>query len=146
MARRMAVTAALVVVVSGRRCAIPITHVVETMRPLPVTPVDDMPAFVRGVAVIRGVAVPVIDPGALLGTPAAQPLRFVTLKVAGRLAAIVVDEVLGLDTFPADSIEARPTILSQSSAPMIESLARRDQELYLVLDAAWVVGQGNPSA
>jgi chemotaxis signal transduction protein len=96
--------------------------------------------------VIRGAAVPVIDPGALLGTPAPQPRRFVTLNVAGRLAAIVVDEVLGLDTFAADSVEARPTILSQSSTPMIESLARRDQELYLVLDAAWVVGQGNPSA
>jgi purine-binding chemotaxis protein CheW len=142
----MAVTAALVFVVAGRRCAIPLTHVVEAMRPLPVTPVDDMPPFVRGVAVIRGAAVPVIDPGALLGVPAPQPRRFVTLKAGGRLAAIVVDEVLGLDTFAADSIEARPTVLSQSSAAMIESLARRDQELYLVLDAAWVIGQGNPSA
>ena len=51
----------LVVMVGARACAIPLDHVAETMRPLPIEPVAGTPGFVRGVSVIRGAPTPVVD-------------------------------------------------------------------------------------
>jgi purine-binding chemotaxis protein CheW len=59
----------LVVGVKGRLCAVPLTHVIEIMRPLPVEPISDVPLFVQGVSIIRGIPTPVVDLGALLGAP-----------------------------------------------------------------------------
>jgi purine-binding chemotaxis protein CheW len=52
---------------SSRICAIPLTHVVETMRPLPVRGFSGSPEFVAGIAIIRGRATAVVDLGKLLG-------------------------------------------------------------------------------
>jgi purine-binding chemotaxis protein CheW len=57
--------------VRERLCALPLAHVVETMRPLPIEPLGGMPGFVQGIAIIRGAPVPVVDAGALLGSAGA---------------------------------------------------------------------------
>ena len=71
----------LVVRVCTRLCAVPLAHVVETMRPLPVERIAGMPSFVRGVSIIRGVPTPVVDLGVVLGTPGEAAERFVTLRL-----------------------------------------------------------------
>jgi purine-binding chemotaxis protein CheW len=72
---------ALLTRVGGRLCAVPLAHTVETMRLLPVSPLGDAPPFVRGLAIIRGAAVPVVDLGALLGEPAGAVTRLVLVRV-----------------------------------------------------------------
>src|SRR5271155_6034274 len=68
----------LVVFAGAYSCALPIGHVVETMRPLPTEPVAGAKAFVRGLALIRGAAVPVIDLAHVIGVSEARaPTRFV---------------------------------------------------------------------
>ncbi|HVZ36331.1 MAG TPA: chemotaxis protein CheW, partial [Polyangiaceae bacterium] len=57
----------LVCRVRARLCALPVTQVVETLRPLPAERLAGMPAFVTGVGMIRGEPVPIVDPGLLLG-------------------------------------------------------------------------------
>ena len=42
-------------------CALPLEHVSETMRPLPVEPIAGVISPVAGVAIIRGGPVPVVD-------------------------------------------------------------------------------------
>src|SRR5215467_14541310 len=68
--RQMA-AAILVTRVGGLACAFLIEHVVETMRPMPIEPVggsdDDALAAVDGLAMIRGLPVPVVDARKLLG-------------------------------------------------------------------------------
>lgn len=54
-------------------CALPLAHVVETLRPLPVRGLAGAPSFVLGLALLRGQAVPVVDAAQLLieaGLPA----------------------------------------------------------------------------
>lgn len=75
---------ALLTRVGARLCAVPLAHAVETMRLLPVSPLGDAPSFVRGLAVIRGVAVPVVDLGAVLGEPAVAVTRLVLVRVDER--------------------------------------------------------------
>ena len=128
---------------AGLTCAVPAQHVVETMRPLPVLPVDDMPPFVQGVATIRGT--PVLSPVPLLGRPAPAPARFVTLRGGNRVAALPVDEVLGVVTLDTAQLDSRPSLLSSAAPQLVTGLAMKDGALHLVLDATRLVEAASPS-
>lgn len=132
---------ALFVTAGARVCAIPLHHVAETMRPLPIEPVAEMPSFVRGVSLIRGAPVPVIDLKALLesGDISATYGRFVTLKIAERRAAIGVDTVVGLRTLDSERLGDLPPILRAVGSDIIEAIGTRDAQLLIVLSAARLV-------
>ena len=136
---------ALVFRVAGATCALPSSFVVETMRPLPVMALDDMPPFTRGVATIRGAATPVIDLAALLGEPDAAATRFVTVRAGGRTVALAVGEVVGLTRLDLARLVSRPPLLSNGVSPLVHSLAMKDDALHLVLDAARLVEHAEPA-
>ena len=119
-----------------RLCALPLAHVVETMRPLPVESLAGAPHFVRGVAVIRGAPVPVIDAAALLGAPATPGDRFVTVGVGARCVALAVDGVLGVRNLAAPSLQALPPLLQEAGADVVHAIGRLDAELLLVLNGS----------
>jgi len=93
--------------IAGRALALPIEHVVETMRPLPIDPIAPgdpigpgdpgagAPACVLGTAQIRGERVRVIDLARLLGRPSgARPGRFITVRAGDTRIALQVDSVI----------------------------------------------------
>jgi chemotaxis signal transduction protein len=53
-------------------CAVPVSVVEETMRPLPITPLECGIGPVKGLAICRGEAVPVVCAAELLGEKAAE--------------------------------------------------------------------------
>lgn len=126
----------LVCRVSGRPCALPIEHVVETMRPLPVESLAGAPSFVRGVAVVRGVPLPVVDVGELLAGTESEPTRFVVVKTSDRAVALAVDSVLGVRTLAEDSLRALPSLLGDAREQLVGALGHLDAELLLVLRSA----------
>ena len=116
-------------------CAVPLEHVEETMRPLAVEPMAGVPAFVRGLAVVRGVPIPVIDAASFLSGGASHPSRFVTLKTGSRRIAFAVDAVVGVVQIPPDSFNALP-LLFHSSLDAISAVGTLDDDLLLVLRSA----------
>jgi purine-binding chemotaxis protein CheW len=122
--------------VSSHRIGLPIDQVVETMRPLPAERLSGAPDFVRGVSVIRGVAVPVVDVGRLVAGEASRAERFVIVRAAQRTVALAVDRVDGLCTLPPESFHALPPLLRSSRAEIIEAIGRLDRELLLMLRGA----------
>ena len=124
----------------ARLCAFPLRHLVEIMRPLPITRLSGTADFVLGLSVIRGVPTPVVDLGGLLfGAEPAEPARFVTLRLGeGRSAALALEEVLGVRDL-SDTSGPLPPLLAGASAEAISSVASLDAELLLVLEAARVV-------
>lgn len=134
---------------SGRRvCAVPLEHVMEVMRPLPVEPLAGAPAFVAGLAVIRGQATPVLDLDALLGgnsaaIPAASG-RFVTLRVANRPIALRVDAVLAIQPLAADRLAALPPLWQGPHPPAVTALGTLDRELLIVLETARLLPGDDP--
>ncbi|MCC6749380.1 MAG: chemotaxis protein CheW [Deltaproteobacteria bacterium] len=131
---------ALLVRVDDRLCALPLGQVLETLRPLPVTAIEGQPAFVRGVATIRGAATPVLDLAILvLGVSTMPAGRFVTVKVGDRVVALAVGTVLGVRELPAGSTEALPPLLAEVSAELVTALGQLDAELFFVLRAAHLV-------
>src|ERR1700682_2533064 len=107
---------ALIVGLQSRVYAVPLAHVIEIMRPLPIERLAGVPAFVSGVAIIRGIPTPVVDLGAILGTPNEAAERFVTLRVGNNQVVLSVTAVLGvrdLDTILA--LQELPPLLQGAS-------------------------------
>jgi len=140
--------------VRTRLCAMPLAHVLETMRPLPVEAMSGGPPCVRGLAIIRGTPVPVIDVAELLReervrgeAPSPEPsARFVTVKVAGRTIAIAVDAVVGVRSLALDSFGELPPLLRDAETDLVGSIGALDAELLLVLRSARLLPPGLQAA
>lgn len=125
--------------VKERMCGVPLEHVGETMRPLPVDAVAGMPTFLRGVSIIRGKPVPVIDAAALLsdGRPDGIPGRFVTINLGARQVALAVDEVRGVRRVP--TMADLPPLLADAGRDAVEAMSVLDDDLLLILRGARLV-------
>lgn len=122
--------------------ALPIEHVIETMRPLPIEPIAGAPDGVLGVAVIRGAAVPVINAARLFGHDGARPTRFVTVRLpSARTAALAVEAVLGVRRLALDVFAELPPLLrgGTGTGGAIDRLGTIDDELVVVLRAGRLV-------
>jgi purine-binding chemotaxis protein CheW len=130
-------------------CTLPLEHVVETMRPQPVSAVAGSPPFVVGVAIVRGAPVPVVDVARLLGASADPSAtrgaaRFVTVRVADRTVALAVDAVVGVRRLPAAALRDLPPLLRHAGSDAVATIATLDAELLLVLRAARLVKDDAP--
>jgi len=121
--------------------ALPVEHVLETMRPLPCEPVAGAPSFVAGAAVIRGYPTPIVDVGTLLGAPGhTQAARWISINVAARAVALAVAEVIGVRRLADVCAEgAMPPLLTSAAHGAVSSLSVLDGELLVVLEAARLV-------
>jgi len=135
--------AMLVTRVGGVACALPIAHVIETTRPLPVEPIcgtrDQALAVVEGLAMIRGAPVPVVDARRLLGVPGPAATRFVVVRVADRRVALAVDGVVEVRRIAADALPGLPPLLGGARRDVVSAIGALDAELLIVLDAARVL-------
>lgn len=127
--------AMLLLRVRARSVALPVRCVLEVMRPLPIEPLAGVPAFVLGVSMIRGVAVPVLDTATLLsgGHPTGPPERLVTLRVDGRPLALVVDAWLGIVKATPDSFPALASLLDPDTAGVVDRIGALDGRLCTLL-------------
>ncbi len=119
-------------------CGVPVEHVIETMRALPVEPLVGAPSFVRGVALVRGSPVPVIDAARLLGaTDAVSTGRgmFLALRAGGRTVALEVDAVVGVSALRTGTLETIPPLLADASE-VISAIGTHDSSLLVVLGSA----------
>ncbi|HEY4016238.1 MAG TPA: chemotaxis protein CheW [Polyangiaceae bacterium] len=121
-------------------CAVPAEHVSETMRALPIEPIAGAPPFVRGLSVVRGSPVPVLDAARIVGAPspgtAAGSGMFVTLRTGGRVAALAVEAVIGVATVPPGSLERLPPLLRDADADMVSAIGTHDAALMFILNSA----------
>jgi purine-binding chemotaxis protein CheW len=133
----------LVVVAQGKRYALPLDHVLETMRPLPIEPVANSAPYVLGVSVIRGMPVPVVDLGALLTTAKtpshAAHARLVMVRAGSRHVALAVESVIGVRRLEPRSLHEMPPLLRASSPASISGFGVPDRELLAVLDGGCLV-------
>ncbi|HEX2657301.1 MAG TPA: chemotaxis protein CheW [Polyangia bacterium] len=133
---------ALICRVRDRLCALPLEHVVETMRPLPIETLASMPRFLRGLARARGNPLPVVDLGALLGgDTAARPTRFVMVRVDERRVLLAVEEVLGVRDLSLAAVHGLPPLLGagEGGQSAVTSVGTLDAALLLVLQTARLV-------
>lgn len=128
--------------VSRQLHAIPIEHVIEVMRMLPIEPVASAPSYVRGVSIVRGVPTPVVDTGLLTGGTETLARRLVEIKTEGRVIALVVEDVLGIRTLQSSRCGELPPLLRDVASETIAGIGTLDTSLLLILRLAKVVPEG----
>jgi purine-binding chemotaxis protein CheW len=135
LADRLAVRA------GGWTCLLEVGFVLETMRPLPIAPVSGVGAAVRGVSVVRGHPVPIVDLEMLLGGKSTTPpRRLVTVAALGRTMGFLVSEVLGLRSVSLDSAaQDDALVLLPSLETVTERLGVADGALLAVLAPARLI-------
>jgi len=132
--------------IGSRIGALALKDVRETMRPLPIEPLVGTPAFVLGLAIIRGFPTPVVDAGSLVGLSTSaspilspSPARFVSLKLDERTAALAVDAVLDVCSLPSETLSNIPPLLLGGDAQLASVMGALDSKLLFVLEAARMV-------
>ncbi len=119
-------------------CALPLHHVCEVMRPLPIDGVAGAPPFVRGLSVVRGEPVVVVDAALLIASAPAPTRRFVLLRLEHRSVVLAVTDVIGTRAISVEQLAQVPPLLSESRAGR-HSLGQLDGELLEILDSARII-------
>ena len=119
-------------------CALPVEHVVETMRPLAIESLPDAPACVAGVAIVRGSALPIVEISRLLGEAGRSPDRIVVVRAGGREVGLAADAVVGLRKLPRSGTEL-PPLLAGMAHEVVEGVGALDGDLLFVLKSMSLV-------
>jgi purine-binding chemotaxis protein CheW len=120
-------------------CALPLEHVIETMRILPLERIAGAPAFVRGLSIIRGAPVPVVDVALVVGDEVTPSLRLVVIRMAARTVALAVDSVVGITALAPVMFDALPPLLQEAAAGTIGAIGMRDSDFLVVLRSGRLV-------
>jgi len=132
--------AVVLCLVGSIMCALPLTHVLETLRPLPVEAISGTAHFIAGVSIIRGRAVPVVDLARVLGnTSSEEATRWLVVKVGDRHAALAVGKVVGIRSLESASVFELPPLLSGVSLEAVAAVGALDARLLLVLETSKVI-------
>jgi purine-binding chemotaxis protein CheW len=115
---------------------LPLGHVLEIMRALPLTPIATAPRYVRGLSIIRGKPLPVVDLGMLLDEQPSLTTRLVSVMTGGRSLALAVESVEGVRAIGREMMDELPPLLRDGASDMISSIGTADAELLLLL-LAW---------
>lgn len=130
----------LLVRARGSVYALSLETVIETMRPLPAELIPGMPPYLRGLAVVRGEAVPVVDLAVLLDGPKTDRVgRFILVRAGRRKVVIAVEAVLGVFGLDRSIQQGLPPLLQDANAELMASVGVRDQQLLLLLQPARLV-------
>jgi purine-binding chemotaxis protein CheW len=127
---------ACVFAVAGQRLAADIRHTREVVVLPDRTAVPRAPAYVLGVANLRGNVLTVVDLRQVLGlppSPADASLRTIVLEHGGIQVAVPADEVLGLESF--DSVLPR----DDSASELALGLLRQSDGMATLLDVPRLV-------
>lgn len=122
--------------VGSQIAAIPLPHVVETMRPLPIERLEGDFAFVKGIAIVRGQPLPVVDLRLVLCGTATEPgRRFVTVRIGERSVVLLVDDVMGFRELDHGSFDRMPPLL-EGRSDVVSGIGTLDQRLVVLLQGS----------
>jgi purine-binding chemotaxis protein CheW len=120
-------------------CAMPLDQVIEIMRMLPIEAVSGAPPYVRGLCIIRGTPVPVVDAGLLVGEQATRSARLVTIRAGSRTIALATETVLGVRAIGSEAFDLLPPLLRDAASETITAIGILDAELLFFLRTARMV-------
>ncbi len=117
-------------------CALPLEHVAETMRPMPVENIPGAPEYIVGMSVVRGAALPVVSLAHLFAGDSADAGRLVVLGHGNRRVGVLVDEVVGVRSLPPEIFHRLPPLLRDAASRAVAEIGTLDGEFMVALAAA----------
>lgn len=146
----------MLVRLAGASYAVPVGAVREIVRLPPITRVPGLPAFVAGLANVRGRVLAVIDLRPLLRLEAPRGGRLVILDGTGAavgsavavspaaggraIVGLVVDAAMNLVQLPSSGLEPLPPGVSAEAAVVLDGMTVIDGDPVAVLSPAGLLG------
>ena len=135
-----------------------IESITEVIRPLKITPLPKMPAFIEGVINLRGVIIPIVDLrkrfelAAIRDDPRKKRMIITRGAVAGGagnsrgLLGLVVDSVDEVIYVPKKDIDAAPAAATDRNADFISGVGKVRDRLIILLDIRKILSQQERAA
>ena len=123
--------------VGGELYAIDIMSIREIIRPQKLTSIPKAPRFIEGVINLRGAVIPVADLRKRFDQPCIEESRknrIIICAVSGRIVGLLVDEVLEVRRYGRQDMAPAPQFLKGPEAEFFLGVARRGDDLVMVLD------------
>ena len=123
--------------VGGELYALDIMNIREIIRPQKLTVIPKAPRFIEGVINLRGAVIPVADLRKRFDQPCTEETRknrIIICSVGGRIVGLLVDEVLEVRRYGRQDVAPAPQFLKGPEAEFFLGVARRDDDLVMVLD------------
>ena len=117
--------------------ALDIMRIKEIIRPQKLTPVPKAPSFIEGVINLRGSVIPVTDMRKRFDQPIDEDTRknrIIICALSRRNIGLLVDEVKEVKRFTRKEIAPSPQFIQGAQADYFLGVARRDDDLILVVD------------
>jgi purine-binding chemotaxis protein CheW len=106
----------------------------------PITPIPNMPRYLKGVVNLRGTVVPIVDLRSKLSMPEVEPTPFtvvIMIRAGAKATGLLVDAVSDVVTVPAATVEPPPTFGEPGEAgASVIGTARMEDKLIVLLDVA----------
>ena len=117
--------------------ALDIMRIREIIRPQKLTVVPKAPRFIEGVINLRGAVIPVADLRKRFDQPCSgdtRKHRIIICSVSGRIIGLLVDEVMEVRRYGRQDVAPSPQFLKGPEAEFFLGVARRGEDLVMVLD------------
>ena len=116
----------------------------EVLKRIEATPLPNTPDHILGVITIRGTVLPVIDLCKRLGIAPGirdEKSRIVVVSIDDEKTGLLVERVMGVVKIKEDIIRPAPETIEQGAgAEFLRGIARKDEQLYVLLDLEKAVG------
>ena len=126
--------------VSGEKYAIDIMKAKEIIKPVKVTPLPDVPEFIKGVINLRGMLLPVISLKERLGIETenieelSHEARVILVAMEKMVVGIFVDSVEEIIRVQLKDIQAPPRIAKGIGSEYLQGICRMEEEALVMLD------------
>lgn len=126
--------------VSGERYAIDIMKAKEIIKPVKVTPLPDVPDFIKGVINLRGMLLPVISMKERLGVAVenmedlGHDARVILVALDRMVVGVFVDSVEEIIRVSLKDVLPPPQIAKGIGSEYLQGICRMDEEALVLLD------------
>ena len=124
---------------------VPVDRVREVLTPKEITPVPHTADYLVGVCSLRGTVMPVVDLNRRLGlaaSPKDEKSRIIVVSLGqDDQVGLFVDRVRGVVRFLSSAVRPAPeTVAQDAGAEFLKGIARKDDQLYILLDVEKAIG------
>ncbi len=124
--------------VGTERYGMEIHHVTELIQVLPITPMPNLPADIRGVISLRGKIIPVMDVRIRFGKTAVESndkTCIIIMEIGEQPLGLLVDRVEEVVSIPEEKIVPPPEMVA-GSGRYVQGIGKSGDHVVLILDCS----------
>lgn len=116
---------------------IELQHVIEIIQVEPITPVPNVPTYIKGIINLRGKIVPVIDVRLKfhqMEIEYDEKTCIIVVTIEGMQVGLIVDSVSEVATVQPSNLAAPPEFGSSTGSQYLSSIAKTESRVILIID------------